>query len=291
MKKPPTIFIVSSLALSFMSGCGKKEDRVKIIEQAEAKLPPAEQMPPESRGPNRSAASVTPRTPAQASDAAFLSATEHPSPALSGGGAEYEAWFKKYQLDLNDPKMLDEDPDGDGSSNRDEFMANTNPRDPNSRPNTHQDLRLKQYTEVRLPVILEEVSGDTARIRRLDGEERVETVKAGQTIKGLKWKVEKLATKQDVDKHGEPVDLSSLTLTDNENNQRAVLMKNLPTRTGDSFAELTSADGTKTFKVKQAETFKWPDENGATYKVIDLRADQVVVQDIATRKMWTIQKQ
>jgi hypothetical protein len=43
--------------------------------------------------------------------------------------------------------------------------------------------------------------------------------------------------------------------------------------------------------VKQDQTFKWPDENGATYKVIDLRADQVVVQDVATRKMWTIQKQ
>jgi hypothetical protein len=291
MKKPFTIFVVSSFALSLFTGCRKKEDPVKIIEQAEAKLPPSEQMPPDAGAPARSATKTKSPAPAPTSDAAFLAATAPPASAGATGAADYEAWFKKYQLDLNDPRMLDQDADGDGSSNRDEFMANTNPRDANSRPTTHEGLRLKEYTEVRLPVILEEVSGDTARIRRLDGEERVETVKAGQTIKGLKWKVEKLATKQDVDKHGDPVDLSSLTLTDNENNQRAVLMRNLPTRTGDSFAELTSADGAKTLKVKQDETFKWPDENGATYKVIDLRADQVVVQDVATRKMWTIQKQ
>lgn len=289
MKKPPIIFVLSVLALSLFTGCGKKEDPVKIIEQAEAKLPPAEQMPTDAGATARSAAKSAP-APAPTSDAAFLAATQHPSPTPAAGDADYEAWFKKYQLDLNDPKMLDQDADGDGSNNRDEFMANTNPRDANSRPSAHEGLRLKEYTEVRLPVILEEISGDTARIRRLDGEERVETVKAGQTIKGLKWKVEKLATKQDVDKHGDPIDLSSLTLTDNETNQRTILIKNLPTRTGDSFAELTSADGAKTLKVKQDETFKWPDENGATYKVIDLRADQVVVQDLATRKMWTIQK-
>ena len=291
MKKPPAIFVLASLALSLFIGCGKKEDPVKIIEQAEAKLPPAEQMPPVAGATARSTATTTSPAPAPTSDAAFLAATERPSPTAATGDADYEAWFKKYQLDLNDPKMLDADPDGDGINNRDEFMANTNPRDANSRPTAHEGLRLKEYTEVRLPVILEEISGETARIRRLDGEERVETVKAGQTIKGLKWKVEKLATKRDVDKHGDPIDLSSLTLTDNESNQRTVLMKNLPTRTGDSFAELTSADAAKTLKVKQDETFKWPDENGATYKVIDLRADQVVVQDLATRKMWTIQKQ
>jgi hypothetical protein len=287
MKKSPTIFVLSILALPLFTGCRKKEDPVKVIEQAEAKLPPAEQMPLNARSAVRSPARAT----SPESDAAFLAAARQPLSIAATGNADYEAWFKKYDLDLNDPKMLDADPDGDGSSNRDEFMANTDPRDAKSRPTAHEGLRLKEYTEVRLPVILEEINGDTARIRRLDGEERLETVKAGQTIKGLKWKVEKLATKQDVDKHGDPVDLSSLTLTDNENNQRAVLMKNLPTRTGDSFAELTSADGAKTLKVKQDQIFKWPDENGATYKVIDLRADQAVVQDVATRKMWTIQKQ
>ena len=278
MKNVRSAAIAAGLALSLCAGCGKKEDPVKIIEEAENALPPAEQMPPEDRV-------VKPDAPA--GSAATKPVAVPALPPEEG----YEAWFKKHNLDLQDPQMLDADTDADGFTNRDEFMADTDPRDANSRPGIHNQMRLKQYTEVRLPVILEAVSGDSARVRRLDGQERTESVRPGQTIKGLHWKVERVQTKLDVDKNGEPVDLSSLTLTDTDTNERTILMKNLPTRTGDSFAELTSADGAKSVKVKQGDTFKWPDESGAAFKVIDLRADQIVVQEVATRKMWTIPKQ
>ncbi len=262
---------------------------MKVIEDAENALPPAEQMPVEDRvvKPLPRADHVPTDAEVAAGAPAVPSADAASIPTEDG----YEAWFKKHNLDLQDPKMLDADDDADGFSNRDEFMADTDPHDANSRPGIHNQMRLKQYTEVRLPVILEEVSGDTARVRRLDGVERTETVKPGQTIKGLHWKVERMHNKQDVDKNGDPVDLSSLTLTDTDTNERTILMKNLPTRTGDSFAELTSGDGVKSVKVKQGDTFHWPDESGPAFKVIDLRADQIVVQEVATRKMWTIPKQ
>ncbi len=263
---------------------------MKVIEEAEAALPVAEQMPPEDRtvrrgSPVENAAQIAGDRAAAAEAAAAIAVA--PMPPEEG----YEAWFKKHNLNLGDPAMLDADTDGDGVSNRDEFMADTDPRNAESRPGIHSQIRLKQYTEVRLPVVLEEVSGETARVRRLDGEERTETVRAGQTVKGLHWKVERMQNKQDVDKNGDPVDLSSLTLIDTDTNERTTLKKNLPTRTGDSFAELASADGAKTVKVKEGETFHWPDESGSAFKVIDLRPDQIVVQDVATRKMWTIPKQ
>jgi hypothetical protein len=56
---------------------------------------------------------------------------------------------QKYKLDLNDIKMLDADADGDGASNRDEFLAGTDPTDPNSRPGVHATIRLKEYDEVK----------------------------------------------------------------------------------------------------------------------------------------------
>ena len=271
----------TALLLFLCAGCGKKEDAVKVIEEAENALPPAEQMPIEARKVTQSVIDEDRRALAEAAA----------TPAVPPPEAGYEAWFKKHNLDLQDPKMLDADADADGFSNRDEFMADTDPHDATSRPGIHNQMRLKQYTEVRLPVVLEEVSGDTARVRRLDGVERTESVKPGQTIKGLHWKVERVQSKQDVDKNGDPVDLSSLTLTDTDTNERTILMKNLPTRTGDSFAELSSPDGATTVKVKQGDTFHWPDESGTAFKVIDLRADQIVVQEVATRKMWTIPKQ
>jgi hypothetical protein len=268
MKMFRSSFAAACLLVTLCAGC-KREDPVAVIEQAEAKLPPTEQMPPPA---------APTAAPAPATDPA---ATE----------ASYDAWFAKYHLDLKDPKMLDGDADGDGFSNRDEFMADSDPRDPNSRPGIHKQMRLKQYTEVRLPVLLEAVEGESARIKRLDGAERTEKVKTGDTIKGLRWKVEKIEGKQDTDKHGDPIDVSNLTLTELDTKERAMLMKDLPTRTGDSFAELTSEDGQTTIKVKQDQTFKWPNESGEAFKVIDLRADQVIVQELSTRKMWTIPKQ
>lgn len=290
MKNLRSSFVTAAFAVSVFTGCGKKEDPVKVIEEAEAALPAAEQMPAADRvvkpGPQKEAGP----TDAEVAAGALASPA---GPAAAGRMPEegYEAWFKKHGLNLNDPKMLEADTDGDGVSNRDEFMADTDPHDAASRPGIHQQMRLKQYTEVRLPVVLEEVSGETARVRRHDGEERTETLRAGQMVKGLRWKVDRMKSGQEVDKNGETVDVSSLTLIDMETNERTVLKKNLPTRTGDSFSELTSEDGSKSLTVKEGQTFHWPDESGPAFKVIDLRPEQIVVQEIATRKMWTIPKQ
>ena len=235
------------LPLLCLSGCRKSEDPVRVIEQAEASLPPAEQMPPEQIPTAETKAPVASTAPASA-------------PAAEEDA--YVAWFKKHQLDLKDPAMLEADPDGDGFTNRDEFLADSDPHDAASRPGIHNQMRLKQYTEVRLPVVLESVDGSTARIKRLDGEERVETVHRGETIKGLRWKVEKMEAKKDTDKHGDPIDVSNLTLTDVDTKERAMLMKDLPTRTEESFAELGSTDGQTKIRVKQGETLSLAERGG-----------------------------
>ena len=212
--------------------------------------------------------------------------------------ADFEAWFAKYKLDLNDPKMLDGDADGDGFSNRDEFLADSNPLDPNSRPGIHSTIRLKEYTEVRLPFVLREVAGESATVEftpPAEGETKAagtrEKVRKGETIKGTKLKVDRIEARTDTDKHGDKVDMSQLVLTDTDTNDRVVALKDLPTRTSSSFATLVSADGKTTLKVREGETFSWPSEPGSSYKVIDLRADQVVVKDEASGKTVTIPKQ
>jgi hypothetical protein len=197
----------ASMLAVVLSGCGRKqESQVQISREAESALPPQEQVAPAAApekkdGDSKEAAPTSPAPVAAAN--------------LPGGGGStsaYEAWFKKYHLDLNDPKMLDADPDGDGFTNREEFLAGTDPLDPNSHPPTvaaRGSIRLKEYSEVRLPVVLEAVDGDKARLKRIEGgESRVETVKAGDVLRGLPLTVEKVESKQDVDKNGDPVDLS-----------------------------------------------------------------------------------
>ncbi len=250
-------------ALILSTGCRKKNSADDVADEAESALTPAEQVTP---------------------------AVEPPAAPVDGtaGNADFEAWFKKHKLNLNDSKMLDADPDGDGFSNRDEFLADSDPHDPNSMPGIHKTIRLKEFSEVRLPLIVESVEGDKARIRRTDGEGKAESVKAGDTVSGLPLKVERVEVINDTDKEGKPIDRSIVVLEDSGTKERLTLVKDMPARTAASFAMLTSADGNTTIKVKQGDTFKWPGDDTATYKVIDLREDQVVLQQLENKKMWTV---
>ncbi len=262
MKRMPRCFALVTAALVFVTGCRKKSADADVADEAENALPPTEQV---------------------------TKAPDAPAP-LDGtaGNSDFEAWFKKHKLDLNDPKMLDADPDSDGFSNRDEFLADTDPHDVAALPGIHKTIRLKEFSEVRLPLIVESVEGDRARIRRTDGEGKVEIVKVGDTVRGMPLKVEKIEQINDTDKEGKPIDRSMVVLEDAGSKERLTLIKDMPARTAASFAMLTSADGNTTIKVKQGDTFKWPGDDTASYKVIDLRDDQVVLQQLENKKMWTV---
>ncbi len=255
-------------ALVLIAGCRKKDADSDVADEAESALPPTEQVTP---------------------------AVEPPAPNLAGlpadgtaGNVDFEAWFKKHKLDLNDQKMLDADPDADGFSNRDEFLADSDPHDASSMPGIHKTIRLKEFSEVRLPLIVESVEGEKARIRRTDGDGKTENVKPGDTVSGMGLKVERVEVIRDTDKEGKPIDRSIVVLEDTGTKERLTLVKGMPARTAASFAMLTSADGNTTLKVKQGDTFKWPGDDSATYKVIDLRDDQVVLQQLENKKMWTV---
>ncbi|HEX8295237.1 MAG TPA: Amuc_1099 family pilus-like system protein [Chthoniobacteraceae bacterium] len=282
MKRFLRCFTLVVAAALILNGCRKKEPEVDVAEEAEAALPPGEQVPP--------TVAEAPTAPANPPSAELAALAE--DQRLATGGApnsgEFEAWFKKNNLDLNDSAMLDADPDGDGSSNRDEFLADTNPHEPGSRPGIHKTIRLKEFSEVRLPLVLESVEGSTARIRRTDATGKAESVRAGDSVSGLPLKVAKVQHLMDTDKGGNPLDRSTVILEDTGSKERVTLVKNMPARTAASFAVLTSADGASSVKVKEGDTFKWPGEDAATYKVIDLREDQVVLQQLENKKMWTI---
>jgi len=267
-----------------LCGCGRKQpSQEQITREAESALPPQEQVVPEPAPQGGARVSGLP------TDGSVNSVVP---PLGKGETSAYEAWFKKYHLDLNDPKMLDADPDGDGFTNREEFLAGTDPLDPNSHPPTvaaRASIKLKEYSEVRLPVVLEAVEGDKARLKRTEsGESRVETLKAGDTLHGLSLTVEKVESKQDVDKNGDPVDLSRVTLVDSTTKEKVVLMKDLPAKTSASYALLSSPDGKTSLKVHHGDVFTWPGETGVTYKVVDLGRDQAVLEQVENKKMWTI---
>ncbi|MDR3403426.1 MAG: thrombospondin type 3 repeat-containing protein [Chthoniobacter sp.] len=275
MKNPLRPLVFAGLCFTLAAGCHKKEEvpAADVARDAESKLPAQEQVAPATK-------------PGDAGAPVVASAT-----ASTSEKDAYEAWFKKYHLDLNDPKMLDADPDGDGFTNREEFLANTDPLDPNSHPpytDPARFLKLKEYNEARLPITLESIEGEKAKLKRTDGEGKLETVKAGDTVHGLPLKVLKIEARQDIDKNGEKVDLSQVTLEDSSTKEKYVLTGNLPAKTSASFAVLVTNDGKSTLKVHHGDVFTWPTEGGTNYKVIDMSQDQVVLQQVDNKKMWTI---
>jgi hypothetical protein len=279
MKIPLRRLALVGLSLALVSGCGKKEAPAEVAQEAESKLPAQEQVTP---APGQSAAPDA--APPAAANAAISSSDKD----------AYEAWFKKYHLDLNDPKMLDADPDGDGFTNREEFLANTDPTDPNSHPPYPSDparfLRLKEYNEARLPLTLEKIDGEKAQLKRSDEEGKVETVKTGDTLHGLPLKVLHIEARQDIDKNGEHVDLSQVTLEDANTKEKYVLTGNLPAKTSASTSVLVTRDGKTIMKVRRGEAFKFPPDTGVAFKVIDMSEDQVVLQQLDNKQMWTVPK-
>ena len=232
----------------------------------------------------------TPPPSVQKTDADFLAKTKDP-PAPAEARPGYDAWFKKYQLDLNDPKMLDADADGDGASNRAEFLADTNPRDPASRPETARTqlaMRYTAYNVTRLPLVLESVHGGSAVIAHGD---RRETVRLGDTIPGLPWRVTKVSERKTTDKEGAPTDRSQVLLEDPTTKQRVTLVKDLPAKTPATHGVLASADGKVSMKVRAGEVFQWPAAPGGSYRVLDLGRDEIVLQQVETKRMWTIPRQ
>ena len=202
--------------------------------------------------------------------------------------AKYEAWFRKYGLDPKDPAMLDADTDSDGFSNREEFLAGTNPRDGLSMPGMLEGVVMKELKDVRVPVILRSVKDGKARVERLDtpGTEEWEQ---GTAVKGLPYRV--AAVKQEVkaDKHGVYSDVSQVTLENPDTKESVVLIRDLPARSSETHAVLTGPGGYEK-KVRVDDVIELPGEKGKQFKVLELRPDQVVVEEMGARRPLTIPK-
>ncbi len=231
-------------------------------------------------------------TPGQTPDAAAPTASARvtgKSSLSNEDTTQLEAWWKKYNLDPNDPAQLVADPDGDGYSNREEFLADTNPRDPNSLPGVMEGVAMKAMNEVPVPMILRDVAkdGSKARIQHTDGEE--ETLSEGATPKGSAFRVKTVKYSMKQDKHGVFTDMSQVTLENPETKETVFLVRDLPARSSQTHAVIAGADG-KEQQVHFDETFTIAAHPGKQFKVIDLRADQVVVQEVGGKTVLTIPK-
>lgn len=266
MNKPARLLLPLTFAIA-LAGCQKA---ATISVEPGGTVPPAENSEP----------SAQPAPAVEKADDNALFAGLAPEDRT-----KYEAWFSKYNLGT-DPATLDADADGDGYSNREEFLAGTNPRDPLSLPGVVEGVSVKEMHEVIVPVILREVKDGKARVEHRDGGE-MEELKKGSQPKSLPYRVVDVRHEVKADKHGVFTDISNVTLENPDTKERVVLVRDLPARSSETHAILKGADGVEQ-KVRLDETITLPGQGAKKFKVLELRQDQVIVEELATKRPMTI---
>ncbi len=244
--------------------------------------------------PSESDLSATPVTAATATTVAPVVPAADTDPAPTAPAprsveAPETAWFDLHQLDLNDPAMLDADPDGDGFTNRDEYLSDTNPHDAASRPPMVTRLRLADTGDDRLPLVLQSVSGSTAQLRDTSSGE-THRLSSGQSVPGFPYTVERVRSRAHSDKtsDGKVVDVSEIILRHQSTGKELTLVRGLSTRAGAGNAHLYLEGKGQTITARQGESFTLPDDGDRQYEIVDIRPDQAVIRDKTSGQVFTV---
>lgn len=203
-----------------------------------------------------------------------------------GDGAAETDWLRANKIDPAQPDALTGDADGDGASNRDEFLAGTNPRSAASRPGPIFAARLLTYHGEDVPVVLDRISNGTATVRVAEG--APVRVKEGDEIPGQPFRVTLARQRRTTDKEGLEVDVSELHLEEPASGTRIVLVPGMRAKSPESYAEIQVPGSEAPLRIHQDEVFTAPGPGAERFRVIDLRNEQAVVRRISDGRVVTI---
>jgi hypothetical protein len=200
-------------------------------------------------------------------------------------------WFFDNHLDLLDPNVLNEDPDGDGFTNQEEHDANTNPNDKNSHPPYSTKLRLKEKIPVLFAYLFKSYDGDPKKPQAMEfqlnpvsGKSSSQFLKIGEVIPGTTFKVVSFELKKFNDANDLERDVSELKIQDPATNKEIILVLNKRAESPNSFGIFKFLiDGTE-FKVQIEQTFSLPPEPEKKYKLLEIKEKEAIIEDDKTKE-------
>jgi hypothetical protein len=187
-------------------------------------------------------------------------------------------WLEQFGLPIADADVLDQDPDNDGFNNLDEWAGNSNPADPNSHPQYYTKLKLKSATEEPFRLVFSSWVGDTFAINTVDMKQPTQFVKVGDSIKGTRFKAAKFVEKYQPNKYGTNIDVSELTLEQEETHQQLTLIKEKVAMSPESVATFIYTWGARQeFQVRKDQEFSLKPQEQIKYKLIDVGQTKAMI--------------
>src|SRR6266571_1462171 len=148
-------------------------------------------------------------------------------------------WLEQFGLPIADADVLEQDPDGDGFTNLEEW----------------QD-----------------------QINTIDFNQPTQFLKVGDTIKGTRFKIAKFLKKYEPNKYGTNVDVSELTLEQEETKQQLTLVKEKVAISPESVATFVYTwGGRREFQVRKDQEFSLKPQEQIKYKLIDIGPAKAVI--------------
>ncbi len=187
-------------------------------------------------------------------------------------------WLEQFGLPIADADVLEQDPDNDGFNNLDEWAGHTSPSDVNSHPEYYTKLKLRSAAEEPFRLVFSSWVGGTFAINTIDMKQPTQFVKVGDSIKGTRFKVTKFTEKYEKNKYGTNVDVSELTLEQEETHQQLTLTKEKVAMSPESVATFVYTwGGRQEFQVRKDQEFSLKPQEQIKYKLIDVGPAKAVI--------------
>ncbi|MGZ4983727.1 MAG: Amuc_1099 family pilus-like system protein [Chthoniobacterales bacterium] len=188
-------------------------------------------------------------------------------------------WLDQFGLPIADTDVLQQDPDGDGFNNLEEWQGHTNPIEKNSHPPFIAKLKMKAFNREPFRLVFASWAGDTFTVNSTDLKEPTQFLKIGDTIAGTKFKLVKFQEKHQVNTAtGGDDDVSELTIENEDTKEQIALVKEKVMISPESVGTFVYLWGERReLQIKKDQEFSLPPQTEIRYKLIDVQPDKAVI--------------
>jgi len=187
-------------------------------------------------------------------------------------------WLETFGLPIADADVLEQDPDGDGFNNLEEWQGHTNPIEKSSHPDYLTKLKVKALNEEPFRFMFSSWVENTYAINTVDGSEPTRFLKVGDMIEGTRFKIVKFTPKYTQNQYGTTVDVSELTLEQEDTKEQISLVKEKVEMAPESVVTfIYSWGGLREFQVRKDQEFSLQPREEIKYKLVDVQPNKAVI--------------